>query len=410
MPRKPLGVSLIALLWVAFALNYLDRQMVYSMFPALQSELGFKGDRLGLIGSVFLWVYTLSMPLAGRLADIARREWMVVASLVLWSLATLGCGWSGSQGSFLGWRAAMGLTEALYFPAALALIASHYPAGARSRALGIHQSAQFFGVMVGGAYGGWSADHVGWRQAFGVAGAFGVLYSVVLWLALRRLDPPTGTTRTRTAGNARELRESRCYIALCIAFAAFCALIWIFLAWFPTFLYERYHLSMTDSGWNATFFVQGSTIVGILAGGTLADKLTGRLPAARLYVAACGILCSAPFAYLTFATDSLPLVRLFSAAFGLFAGMLSANAFAAAYDVIGARNHGLGTGVLNMAGGMSSAAMIYLAGIWKDTVGFPVMMQWMMIVAVCSACLLLATTARRFTLEADRFKVEMVTR
>ncbi len=401
MNRGAPGVSLVAFLWVAFALNYVDRQMVYSMFPALQADLGFNAVRLGLIGSVFLWVYTLSMPLAGRLADRGRLEWMILASLVLWSVSTLGCGWSGSQAAFLGWRAAMGLTEALYFPAALALIASHYPDQTRSRALGIHQSAQFAGVIIGGWYGGWSADHIGWREAFGYAGVLGIAYGFVLWRVLRRLKRPSAPVDTRRAGSVSELFRSRCYVTLCLAFAAFCAMQWIFFAWFPSFLYERYHLSMTDSGWNATVFVQGSTIAGILGGGTLADKLSQRWPAARLYVAAFGVLCSAPFAYLTFSAESLPMARLFSAGFGLFAGSLAANAFAAAYDVVGWKNRGVGSGVLNMMGGLSSSAMIYMAGIWKNTIGFPAMMMWMMTVAILAAVLMIITTSRRFSADTE---------
>jgi MFS transporter, Spinster family, sphingosine-1-phosphate transporter len=293
----------------------------------------------------------------------------------------------------------MGLTEALYFPAALALIASHYPDETRSRALGIHQSAQFAGVVIGGWYGGWSADHVGWRQAFAVAGVLGIAYSFVLWRVFRRLEQPSAPLDMRRGGSLRELFLSRCYVTLCIAFAAFCAMQWIFFAWFPSFLYERYNLSMTDSGWNATVFVQGSTIVGILGGGAIADKLTRRWRAARLYVAAIGVFCSAPFAYLTFAADSLPMARLFSAAFGLFAGGLAANAFAAAYDIVGLKNRGVASGVLNMMGGLSSSAMIYMAGIWKYTIGFPVMMMWMMGVAMLAACLMLITTSRRFDSE-----------
>src|SRR5205085_3533915 len=115
------GVSLVAYLWIAFAMNYVDRQMVYSMFPALKADLGFAGAKLGLIGSVFMWVYTLSMPVAGRLADIWRRDALLVSSLVLWSAATLGCGMAASENSFLVWRGVMGITESLYYPTALAL-------------------------------------------------------------------------------------------------------------------------------------------------------------------------------------------------------------------------------------------------------------------------------------------------
>lgn len=182
---------------------------------------------------------------------------------------------------------------------------------------------------------------------------------------------------------------------LCLTFAAFCAMQWIYLAWFPTFLYEHYHLSMTDSGWNATVFLQGGAMVGILTSAAAADRLATRWPKARLYVTAASVLACAPFAYLTFATDSLSMARLYSAIFGLFAGSLAANAFAAAYDVIGPGSRGLASGVLNMMGGLASAAMIYLAGVWKETVGFPVMMMWMMVVAMLVASAMLVTVARQ---------------
>ncbi len=395
MAWQPNRWSLVGFLWVAFALNYVDRQMVYSMFPALRAELGIGAERLGLIGSVFLWVYTLSMPIAGRLADRGRREWLILASLVLWSAATLGGGLSQSEGAFIGWRAAMGVTEALYFPAALALIASYYPMETRSRALGIHQSAQFIGVMVGGWYGGWCADHVGWRQAFVVAGAVGIVYSLVLWRVFLRLTPVAASATAAQAGRLSDLVRSPGYVMLCLTFAAFCAMQWIYWAWFPTFLYERHHLSMTDSGWNATVFLQGSAMVGILISAALADRLAARWPKARIYVVTASVVLCAPFAYLTFSAETLPLARLFSGLFGLFAGSLAANVFAAAYDVIGAGNRGLAGGVLNTMGGLSSAAMIYLAGIWKETVGFPVMMMWMMIVAITIAGATMLTAARQ---------------
>lgn len=391
-------MRLVAFLWVAFALNYVDRQMVYSMFPALKADLGFEGARLGLIGSVFQWVYTLSMPLAGRAADVWRQDLLIVASLILWSVATLGCGMAGSESAFLGWRAVMGLTESLYYPTALAMIASHYSEAARSRALGFHQSAQLCGVVVGGWYGGWAADNVGWRQAFLVAAAIGIAYSVVLWLGVRGMGPGR-KAGTQTGSGVAGLFSSWCYIALCLAFAAFCAIQWIFFAWFPTFLQERFHLSMTDSGWNATLFVQTSTIAGILGGGALADRLRKRWRGARLYVAAAGVFCSAPFAWLTFSADSLALARLWSSVFGLFAGLLAANAFAAAYDVMRSENRGLAGGVLNMTGGLSSATMIYLAGVWKDTIGFAGLMVWMMAAAMLAAAALASVSARRFTAE-----------
>ena len=389
-------MPLLAFLCIAFALNYVDRQMVYSMLPALQADLGFEGARLGLIGSVFQWVYTLSMPLAGRLADVWRRDVLITLSLVLWSIAALGSGFAGSELTFLGWRGVMAITESLYYPAALALIASQYPAAGRSRALGIHQSAQLVGAVTGGWYGGWAADHIGWREGFRLAATVGVVYGGVLWWGIRRSHVPTGTSggSASTGRSVKTLLSSRRYLALCFAFAAFCAMQWIFFAWFPTFLQERFGLSMTQSGWNGTLFIQTSAIAGILGGGILADRLRRRWPAARLHVAAAGVLLSAPFAYLTFSASSLNHARSFSAAFGLFGGLLAANAFAAAYDVLDSQSRGLAGGVLNMTGGISSALMIYAAGVWKSTIGFAGLMSGMAIVAVASAVLLMFITTR----------------
>ena len=391
-------MPLVAFLWIAFALNYVDRQMVYSMFPALKADLGFAGAKLGLIGGVFMWVYTLSMPIAGRLADIWRRDLLLVSSLVLWSVATLGCGTASSESSFLAWRGVMGVTESLYYPAAISLIAGHYAEGVRSRALGFHQSAMFIGVLVGGWYGGWAADRLGWRQGFKIAAAIGIAYSLVLWWGVRGAGGEVAAVRSK--GSVLALFKSRCYIALSAAFAAFCAIQWIVLGWYPTFLQERFHLSMTDSGWNATVFVQVSQILGILGGGILADRLRKRWRPARLYVAAAGVFFSAPFAYCTFASSTLGEARLFSAGFGFFCGLLAANVFAAGYDVIGPENRGLGGGVLNMMGGLASAAMIYMAGIWKETIGFAGMVVWMMAVSLIAAAVLVIVASRRFASEA----------
>jgi MFS family permease len=387
-------MRLVAYLWVAFALNYVDRQMVYSMFPALQRDLGFEGARLGLIGAVFLWVYTLGMAPAGRLADLWPRDRLIVGSLAAWSVATLGCGLATSETAFLIWRGAMGLTESLYYPAALAMIAAHYPDAMRSRALGIHQSGQLFGVVLGGWYGGWAADHVGWRQAFVVAAVAGILYCVVLRRGIR--DVHSSPTTGSATGSAMALFRNPGYVALSLTFAAFCAMQWIFFAWFPTFLQERFGMSMTSSGWNGTLFVQTATIAGILGGGALADVLRRRWPGARLYTAAAGVLLCAPFAYLTFSAETVWTARLCSAAFGIFGGLLAANSFAGAYDLIGGDgNRGLAGGILNGIGGISSASMIYLAGVLKFTIGFAGLMVWMMGFAMVASLALIAVVALR---------------
>ncbi len=233
MPGR--GRFLVGFLWIALALNYLDRQMAYSIFPVLKTDLGFSDAQLGLVGSVFSSIYDVSMPIAGRIADVYRRDRLIVASLVLWSAAALGCGLSGSVLAFLLWRAAMGITESLYFPAAVGTLAAACPPEERSKALGVHQSAQFGGLIAGGWYGGWMADHVGWRAGFLIASAVGILYSMLLVRQLPHVAPPPRTARNDGAlENLQALLRSRCYVAMCAAFFCFCAMLWVFYAWYPS--------------------------------------------------------------------------------------------------------------------------------------------------------------------------------
>ncbi|MBI1790426.1 MAG: MFS transporter [Acidobacteria bacterium] len=145
--------TIVAFLWAAYLINYVDRQSVFSILPVLERELGFTPTQLGLIGSIFIWVYSLCSPLAGRLADRVRLDRLIPASLLLWSLATLATGLSRSVEALLFWRGVIGVTEGLYFPAALAAIGAAHPGPTRSRAISIHGSAQFAGIVAGGWFG-----------------------------------------------------------------------------------------------------------------------------------------------------------------------------------------------------------------------------------------------------------------
>ncbi len=381
-------------LWIAFALNYIDRQMVYSMFPALERDLAFSPVALAWVGTVFLWSYTPALPLAGLLADRYKRNHLILLSLFLWSAATIGCGLSQSPAGFLFWRVIMGLTEALYFPTAMALIASHYPEARRSRALGLHQSAQFAGGVIGGWYGGWAADHTGWRSAFLIAGAAGLLYCP--WLKQGLPDSPPPPRSKTEAAKPWALAKSLPFLILAATFASYCSIQWIFFAWFPTYLQDSFHLSMTDSGWASTLFVQTAFIAGIFPGGYLADRLRPKWPHARLLVTAAGAFLCAPFSYFAFSAESLEASLTFATAFGFFAGGLAANVFAGAFDLVDPRLRGLAAGLLNMCGGFASGGMILIAGMLRKTIGFAPLLFVAMLTTILLASLLaiLATRAK----------------
>jgi MFS family permease len=361
---------LVALLWVAFFLNYADRQVAFSILPALQRDLHFTTVQLGLVGTVFIWVYSLSMPAAGRLADLFPRLLMVVASLVLWSMAMLGTGSSASVNGFLFWRAAMGVTEALYFPAAVALIASYHSVTARSRALAIHQSAQLAGGAAGGWFGGWMADNIGWQTGYRSLAWTGVVYAAVLYFALRKLPPPADAAEQKQeAASPMAVFRSLPMNLLLAAFFFHCGVLWMIYAWLPHHIYTRYGLSMTKSGLIGTLYLQSSSLVGILTGGYLGDRLR-----ARPVVACTGLLLCSPFAYGLFAAQTLEGTIACAIGFGLTAGLMMANVFASAYEFVGRGNFGFSAGLLNASGGLAGGGAILTAGYYRDTIGIPNMM------------------------------------
>ncbi len=325
--------TVVGFLWFAFMVNYVDRQVVFSIFPVLKKELHFSETQLGLIGLVFLWTYSACMPVMGRLADIIQRRRLVICSLVLLSAATIGTAVSRSATSFLVWRAVMGLVEATYVPAAIDLIAALHSERTRSTALAIHGTAQFAGIALGGWAGGWLAETIGWRSGFWILSAIGVIYAAVLAIALRG-TPQHSLKMRRAPESPFTVFRSRCYNVLLVSFFIFCAMLWMFYGWLPAFIYGKYHLSLAGSAFTGTAYLQVGSVIGILIWGRVADLVSARVPEGRFYVSAFGLFFCAPFAYLVLAVDSLTVLKLACLSFGLFSGAFIANVFAAAYDVL----------------------------------------------------------------------------
>ena len=349
----------LLLLSLAFVLNYIDRQIVFTIFPLLRHDLGFSNLQLGLAGSLFTWTYSLCMPLAGRLSDVWPRQRLVIAAIVMWSIATLETALSHSALQFLCSRVIMGFSESLYVPAAIGMITTAHPGPTRSRALSVHGFAQFTGITLGGWYGGWTAEHVGWRWGFGLLAMVGILYAGFLGTQFR--DFQTAIV-SRGQGVARDLFRSRCYIALCVAFLLFCSMLWMLYAWLPNHIFETFHLSLSQSGLSATLYLQASSAVGVLVGGVLGDKLSRRNKDGRFKIVATGLFLCAPFAAAIFGATSLLLLEIAACGFGIFAGCVAGNVFATLPEIVARKNFGLATGLLNLAGGLGAGTAIFLTG------------------------------------------------
>jgi MFS family permease len=349
---------ILVLLWFSLALNYLDRQAVFSIFPALQHDLGLTRASFGAAGTIFIWVYSLSMPITGRLADVVSRPLLIITSVALWSCATLGTATSHSTAQFLFWRGVMGITEALYIPAALGLIGAVFPVNFRSRALAIHATAQFAGILIGSSWGGWSADNIGWRAGFSIASIAGFGWAVVLALFLRGVPDPIRNLRKAFGGTI----ISGSFLVFSTAFFCLTLMLWVLYAWLPLSLVERFHITMTRSGFVAAACLQGSAVAGVLIGGFIGDALQNRTRMGRVWTGAAGLLISAPCFFLIFNLQRIQLVEFASVAFGLFSGLLISNIFAMVFDIVDERRHSSAAAILNAIGGLAGGVGILVTG------------------------------------------------
>ncbi len=331
--------------------------------------------QLGLAGSLFTWTYSAYMPVSGWLADRHSRPLLVTAAIVLWSMACLGTAISSTAAQLLASRVAMGITESLYVPAAIALITDFHGARTRSRALSIHGFAQFVGITLGGFYGGWSAEHIGWRHGYASLTVAGVIYAAILGWRFRGA-PSTRNEQSRSKVSLKPLIGSPLYWSISAAFLVFCAMLWIGYTWLPTFIHERYGLGLTASGVVGTLFTQSGAAAGVLFGGWLGDYAGSRSSTGRFYVTANGLLLCAPFALAMFATHSLIWLKVTAVMFGLCSGLFVANVFSSLFDAVNSENFGFATGLLNMTGGLGAGAAVLLAAFMKDRGGLQVLMQW----------------------------------
>lgn len=361
---------LVASMWFAYFLNYCDRQAVFAMFPSLKADLGISDAQLGYVGSAFLWVYAFGCPIAGQLGDVFSKRMLVVLSLIVWSVVTIGTGLVTSAAMLLVMRAAMGVSESLFMSSAVALTANAYEQTQRSRAVSVLMTGQIAGIVAGGWFGGWMADRGQWRGAFFILGAVGVLYALPYLTFLRRVEEPKPEHDATTSGLAiGTLIRVPMFMLQCVVFPVFVFGLWLLYGWLPAFLHDKFSLTQADAAFNATVFVQTATFVGVITGGVLADKLHPRTPAARFWLLVGGLLLSAPCIHLLGSADTLATTRVAATLFGFFSGLFIGNIFPSSFDVVPQSTRATAVGLLNFCGAIMSGFATLFGGWWKATLG-----------------------------------------
>jgi len=285
----------VALLVPVALLNYLDRQMLAAMkFSVMQDipDIALEAN-WGKILALFKWTYAILSPIGGYIADRYSKKIVIIISLVVWSAVTWLTGHVTTYEQMLWSRAIMGLSEAFYIPAALALIAEFHQGPTRSRAVGAHQMGIYVGVIIGG-FSGYVADSpaLGWRWAFDLCGLIGILYAIPLFLLLR--DPARPVTasagaKASPAGALRELLGNRSFVLLVLCFTLPALAGWVVRDWMPAILKTEFNIGQGKAGVSATLFWQVAAIFGALLGGWLADRWMRRTDRGRIYVSAIGM-------------------------------------------------------------------------------------------------------------------------
>jgi len=392
----------VAMLWFVCFFNYADRQAIFSVFELLKSEMNLSDVQLGIVGTSFMWVYALAGPFAGMVGDRLNRKTLIIGGLVFWSFVTIATALSTTYSHLVFFRALEGLGEAFYFPASMSLLSDYHGPRTRSRAMSIHQSSVYAGTIAGGSVAGVLGQHYGWRSSFYLFGSLGMLLGVLLLALLRepaRTHSPEPTLREILPSGAenkentvnvgkpsklgagatthftafrfltdalltvRELLSNPMVRILTAVFVGANFVAMIFLTWMPSYLHRSFNLSLAMSGISATVYLQVASVLGVLSGGILADRLAKTNRGGRMITQAIGLTLGVPFIFLAGWTISVPVVISALIGFGYFKGLYDANIWASLHDVVPPERRSSAVGLMNslgwIGGGVAPVAIAY---------------------------------------------------
>lgn len=293
----------VALLWVVALLNYMDRQMLSTMRESMQIDITEleSAVNFGRLMAIFLWIYGLVSPFAGAVADRISRKWLIIGSLGVWSAVTLLMGYCTTYNQIFWLRALMGVSEALYIPAGLSLIADYHAGKSRSFAVGIHMTGLYLGQAVGG-FGATLAEAFSWQQTFHWFGIIGVAYAVILIFCLHEKRQPEREAQTAAEPVQKVsvlkgfgmIFSNIAFWVILFFFASTSLPGWATKNWLPTLFAESLGVPMAQAGPISTITIAVSSFIGIMIGGPLSDRWVKKNIRGRVYTSAMGLALMIP--------------------------------------------------------------------------------------------------------------------
>lgn len=363
--RIPYKWELIVLLWGAFFLNQGDRQVFNVVIPLLKSSLKLTDVEIGLVATIFTLLYGILVPFSGYAGDAIKKNKIVILSLLIFSIGTTFTGLSSGLFLLIVFRSiSTGIGEAFYYPSANALIGEfHYKT--RAQAMAIHQTALYIGIVVSGFIAGYIGEHLGWRMSFLSFGLIGVLWAVLLIFRLKGSKTIIKKQeRVPFKDVLHYIKNKPTLFMLSLAFGGFQFVMVGYLTWMPTFLHDKFNLSLSNAGFSSVFYHHALAFVGVLIGGKFSDRLSVRRKQIRFETEYLSLLLGAPFIYWIGAAGRLPIVFLALGGYGFFRGIYDSNLFAALFDVIEPKYRSSATGfMLSIAFIISSLSPVILGWI-----------------------------------------------
>ena len=353
----------------------MDRQMLSTMQEAMKADISElnQAEAFGALMAVFLWIYGIVSPFAGIIADRMSRKWLVVGSIFVWSMVTFLMGYAHNFTQLYWLRAFMGISEALYIPSALSLIADWHEGKSRSLAIGIHMTGLYVGQAIGG-FGATLAAMLSWNAAFHWFGVIGVVYSIVLLLLLKE-NPKHSQKQATTTGEKPSRNPFR---GLSVVFStwAFWVILFYFAVpslpgwatknWLPTLFADSLNIPMASAGPISTITIAVSSFVGVILGGILSDRWVQRNIRGRVYTSAIGLGLTVPALILLGFGHSLVAVVGAGLCFGVGYGIFDANNMPILCQFISSKYRSTAYGIMNMTGVFAGAAVTQVLGKWTD--------------------------------------------
>ncbi len=357
----------VGLLWVVALLNYLDRQMLSTMKPSMMNDIVEleTAANFGRLMAVFLWIYALMSPVSGIIADRLNRKWLIVGSLFVWSGVTLLMGFARTFDQLYALRALMGVSEAFYMPAGLALIADYHQGKNRSLAVGLHMTGIYLGQALGG-FGATVAGNFSWQTSFHAFGLIGVLYSFILILFLKE-KKAYSIDRSPTLSLVKRFRELFKGTGVLLGNVSFWVILFYFSApslpgwatksWLPTLFSNNLHINMEQAGPLSTITIALSALIGVLAGGLISDRWMRFSLRGRIFTGAIGLTLTIPAVLLLGFGTSFVAIWFGASIFGFGFGMFDVNCMPILCQFASPRYRATGYGLMNMVG-ISAGALI----------------------------------------------------